>query len=366
MRRVGTRSRRAFTLVELLVVIAIIGVLVSLLLPAVQAAREAARRMKCSNNLKQYGIGLHNYHDTWDSLPPGGVWNVSADANFPEKGNPWTASWEHPAVSWQARILPYCEQQPVYDKIDFVNITKPALRSNAGDLSIMQTTPTLKRVCSAPPPYSRCPSDDAADIELQWCVDGQQYLCGNSSYTGSLGSERTPSADGACNQYMVTNGYHFEALPWNADHGNSWRKQDVSGIFCRMGFSEKMNLAAILDGTSNVIMVGEILRNCQDHINGGVFHYNNMGNAHAGTSTPINTMTSCAVDQADAVRRRYPFPQCFTKSNWNFTWGFRSRHPAGAQFVFADGSVHFLSQSINYTTYQNLGGRADGKSVGEY
>jgi hypothetical protein len=342
-------------------VIAIIGVLVSLLLPAVQAAREAARRMKCSNNLKQYGIGLQNYHDTWDALPPGGLWAVNAD----NKGMLPAASWNHPGVSWQARILPYCEQQSVFDKIDFINLTKPALYDQAGIYSIIQTTPTVRRLFQFVAPYSRCPSDESGEQgDYTGLPSGGPALpTSEPSYVGSLGSQRTPSADGNCNQYMVTNGYHFEALPWNADHGNTWRKQDVSGIFSRMGFSDKMSLAAITDGTSNVIVVGETLSNCHDHLGGGTFYYNAMGNAHSSTSAPINTMTTCATDQADATRRRYPYPQCFTKSNWNFSWGFRSRHPAGSQFVYADGSVHFLAQSINYTTYQALGGRADGRTI---
>jgi prepilin-type N-terminal cleavage/methylation domain-containing protein len=100
-------GRRAFTLVELLVVIAIIGVLVALLLPAVQAAREAARRASCGNNLKQYGLALHNYHDVYKTLPPGGLWAVQNE------------DWHRACPSWQGRIMPFAEQQVIYDRINW-------------------------------------------------------------------------------------------------------------------------------------------------------------------------------------------------------------------------------------------------------
>ena len=88
-----------------------------------------------------------------------------------------------------------------------------------------------------------------------------------------------------------------------------------------------------------------------------------MNNAHASTSAPINVLTTCAISQTDATKRGYPYPNCWPKSNWNLSWGFKSRHPQGAQFVFGDGSVHFINQNVNYDTYQRLGGRADGLPI---
>ncbi len=121
-------------------------------------------------------------------------------------------------------------------------------------------------------------------------------------------------------------------------------------------------MASVKDGTSNTIAVGEILPECNDH-DSGWWNYNGMGNAHASTSVPLNTMTTCAQSQAQATARGYTNPQCWQKSNWNYSWGFRSNHTGGAQFVFVDGSVQFISKSINYMNYQYLGGRMDQHTV---
>lgn len=341
--------RRAFTLVELLVVIAIIGILVALLLPAVQAAREAARRMSCSNNLKQYGLALHNYADVFKLLPPGGLWDAAP-----------ALSWDLPVPSWQARILPFMEQQAAYDKVlwDFTNPGNMTQRRNAGWNSVVSPGVRLRELQL---PYANCPSNAFETIRNDWDGPGQQSVpFAQTTYSGSLGSQATVSLNGACNQFY-TRGVHYEDIPWNADHGNTWRKEDLSGVFNRVGVG-KMSLAMIQDGTSNVIMVGEIRPDCHDHYN-GMFGYNGMGNAHASTSAPINIRTTCATSQADATARGFPNPQCWPKSNWNYSWGFKSNHPGGAQFVFVDGSVQFLSETLDYATYQRLGGRRDGKPV---
>ena len=105
---------------------------------------------------------------------------------------------------------------------------------------------------------------------------------------------------------------------------------------------------------------------------GGWWRFNGFGNGQAGTSVPLNVFTTCAGSQQEAANKGYPYngitsmPDCVSKSNWNLSWGFRSRHPQGAQFVFGDGSVHFISQTVNYATYQRLGGRRDGLPVGDY
>jgi prepilin-type processing-associated H-X9-DG protein len=317
----------------LLVVIAIIGVLVALLLPAVQAAREAARRSSCGNNLKQYGLALHNYADTWNgSLPAAGQEDWDA-----------TGKYSH---SWQVRILPFAEQNPLYSQLW---VTGWNTSVNPPTLVVPQAVGSQqingKFVREMAIPYARCPSDPGDPFWTGWF---------QTSYCGSLGSQATTSQDtGNCNTWQV-----FAQKP--ADHGNAWGPEGISGVFGRL-MGEGVKFAQVKDGLSNTIFVGEILADCHDH-NGGFWYFNGMGNAHASTVVPINTMTTCYDSQSEAVAAGVPNAQnCWNPGQWNYSWGFRSQHPGGAQFLFGDGSVKFLSQTIDHQNYQRLGGRAEGQ-----
>lgn len=351
-------NRRGFTLVELLVVIAIIGVLVALLLPAVQAAREAARRIQCANNLKQYGVAIHTYHDTWGKCPNTPF--VTSGTN-----HAWSHNWSYAVPSWQATVLPQMEQQPLYDKISWnfnapdvggeAGLTTPDGQKDCGWNSLVQGPNGIQLARRVQVPYARCPSDSSAE-NADWA---------QASYSGSIGSQKTDSANGSCNIFF-TQGIHYEKVPnGNASHGNATWNGSISGMFNRLGMGGSLNFGANRDGTSNTIYVGEVIPECHDHT-AGWWNYNGMGSAHASTSAPINLFTPCAIDLLDAQQRGYPYPDCFTKSNWNLTWGFKSRHPQGCQFVFGDGSVHWISQVVNYQTYQRLGGRRDGMPLGDY
>jgi len=342
MRAYQRLNRLAFTLVELLVVIAIIGILVALLLPAIQAAREAARRTECGNNLKQYGLALQNYHDTYKC--------------FPMAGNNWN---NHPRVGWQPRILPFAEQAELWDQAALGNSmnwneTGPG-RTWYHDMA--SPLGTNRRCRQIQVPYARCPSDGADSLER----DGNWV---SANYGGNLGSQRRTSANGSCNIYDTARvHYDYDRGRWN--HGNGWWKREISGMFGRLIHRQSIKLADVQDGTSTTIFVGEIIPKCIDHT-GGWWYFNGAANAHTGTGVPINTMTTCATSQADAQNRGYAYPQCYAKNNWNLSWGFRSYHPGGAQFLFVDGTVHLLSESIDYRTYQRLGGRAEGETVGEF
>jgi len=171
------QTRRAFTLVELLVVIAIIGILVALLLPAVQAAREASRRINCANNLKQYGLAIHNYAGTYKEYLP-------------------LSSSNNPQFSWQISLLPFVEYQAVYDQLNHSGYTPPMpLNMSAtadGRLWSRYGSDRIggKLIRQITFPYARCPSDTSEPI-----LDDPTNGWFQTSYTGSLGSQNTTSAD---------------------------------------------------------------------------------------------------------------------------------------------------------------------------
>ena len=313
-------SRLGFTLIELLVVIAIIAVLIALLLPAVQQAREAARRTQCKNHLKQYGLALHNYNDTYGRVAIGGT------------------NWGNPHLGWQARILPFVDQAGIYNQINFSG-------ANAQDQVIPATGGQPFRYYRFP--YLNCPTDPTGNSGLM--SDAVQ-----SNYSGSLGNGVVTSATAACD--TLSNSF---ATPGTAGHGGGLAATNSDGFFSRAGYGAKF--ADIADGLSNTIMVGEILPECNDHLGGGWPHYNNMANAHASTLVTPNDFTTCAAIPGGSNK-----PACAATNNWTYSWGFRSRHAGGCHVLLGDGTVRFISGNISATVWRNLGGKADGQVVGEF
>jgi len=328
--------RAGFTLVELLVVIAIIGVLVALLLPAVQAAREASRRMKCSNNLKQYGVGLHGYHDLYNVFP------INATG---------TNGSAIPRLTWQVRVLPFMEQKSVFDGVDFSIDQRRLPLTNGGSTILWGISP----------PYTRCPSDAYPTMQ-----PGPRAQC---NYGGSLGSQNVDGTDvSKCHPFKV---FEQRVEGGNPRFGemNPIDKRRVSGLFA---FSAVvLRIADVTDGTSNTLMVGEGLPACH-WINSGDAQsgtwINSWGNLYSmgggmSTITPINEMTTCPNSN------RISDPNCAAPAaghTMQYAYGFKSRHPGGVQFTFADGSVRFVTQNINHTMYQSLGGRDEGNPVAEF
>ena len=337
-----SKSRSGFTLVELLVVIAIIGVLIALLLPAVQAAREAARRTTCANNLKQYGLGIHNYHDTIKVLPPNhvGAWN------------------NRPGITWQVRILPYTEQTALYEKLNMKldNLRYQLLPKPKGQRTLNgQTGYAEARTFHVP--YDFCPDDNTNPTSGNPLNNGTAH----SSYAGSQGAQRT-TRGGSCNIWDARD-VDYEWEHGRNNHGNTSDPNATSGPFGRILFGP-MTFADIRDGTSNTFFVGEAPKKCTDHANGW-WYFNSLDGAQAATATPLNTMTTCVSSQTEAEKRLYIHPHCTNKGQWNFSWGFRSFHPSGANFLLGDGSVQFINDSINREIYLAYGGKDDGLPVKE-
>jgi prepilin-type N-terminal cleavage/methylation domain-containing protein/prepilin-type processing-associated H-X9-DG protein len=308
------KPRHGFTLVELLVVIAIIGVLVALLLPAIQAARESARRARCSNNLRQLALACHNHEQVLNTLPRGGTdpgLPVPAGANDEsccgENGAYWT---------WIARILPFAEQDALYKA------------ANIPTNTIGQS----KQHVAVPLQIVFCPSSNM--LAQKTMPNPADFPAGTMQL--------------AVTCYKGNQGSNWDVGNWLNIRYGSVREgmREGDGVLFRNDARglPKLRLNQITDGTSNTIMIGEVIpevevRNAWAYANG----------AYATCAIPINVK--------DTNRQWFPPGQ------WQNNYSFRSRHPGGAQFAFADGSVHFLSDNIAIGTYRALATRDVGEVV---
>jgi len=339
--------RRGFTLVELLVVIAIIGILVALLLPAVQAAREAARKMSCSNNLKQIGIALHNYHESYKTLPHSGTFVWTRQSN---NGHRWSAAQRGSIL---VDLLPFMEMSTIFDNLDMESPAVTGLDSGrTGGFWWYQVNPTTgSQYRSEIIPGFLCASA-AIDPYLNQTnrKTGKTISC----YGKSIGAQRMTSRGGWCNDYP---GNVFGTGRKN--HGNDARSSQISGVFARGHWGARFR--DITDGTSQVIAMGEILPNKGYHTRNGWMHYNSLWTA---TTAPINYPIIGRGDRGYINNNGGP-KNCNHWRNYQTSYGFKSQHKGGAQFVFGDGSVHFLPETIDYLTYQRLGCRRDGEPLGE-
>lgn len=322
-----------FTLVELLVVIAIIGVLIALLLPAVQQAREAARRSQCVNNLKQHGLGLHNFHDTYGRLPPGTC------NNRPPFGTATGQKW---GTSWMVHLLPYVELGNVYDKINL------SQHWNEGSIS------------------------DACGVNAGSPIFNI-YECPSASVSQELGNDavKTMIAD-----YIaiagVVNG--FAGVTGATENVTTVGNAAMNGV---LYYHSKTNFAHVTDGTSNTMMVSEVgawLKNASGtkvdyrSVQYG-FNMGTTGNNDNKTTLPNSTNSRCfnTTSLRYSINQIQPYDSACDPDgvcgNYGNNSPLRSDHPGGVNALFVDGSVHFLPETIDLATFGNLGVRNDGRVV---
>lgn len=348
------RSRAAFTLVELLVVIAIIGILIALLLPAVQAAREAARRSQCTNNLKQIGLGLHNHHDVYNRLPPGGATYIQPWGQYVSTSE---AGW---GASWMVFILPYVEQQSMYSQLDFT-VSSPGWGHDPTNVVIVN---------KVIPPY-RCPSSP---------FDKQTW--GNLSSQGKTMLVTYPGIAGAVNGLIP--GYTETRQSQGGSSAGCCSGGIAGGGGVLFPFSQ-LTFANISDGTSNVMAVSEqgdfliTLNGTKQPWGAGTIHGWFIG-AHGGSPTvdrrPPNYFNNGDARHFNMATVRYNINQ---KKGWPDDPGncgslgvcnnvgnnipLNSAHPGGVNALLCDGSVRFLSDTTDLAIVARLATRDDGQTV---
>jgi prepilin-type N-terminal cleavage/methylation domain-containing protein/prepilin-type processing-associated H-X9-DG protein len=337
MRSSFSRARRAFTLVELLVVIAIIGILVALLLPAIQAAREAARRASCTNNMKNVGLACINYHDARKHLPISIYqWNEER-TNQPSKMDPPGGPGFN-GKGWIVEIMPQLEEQAGYD------IIAQALKANPGNYVCRPGSgggmgqPAIRPVVSNQLPVLTCPSDGSAkpSVEQYWWGTQGQVQTGTTCYKGVIGDSAITSGTG-----------DDSPLPDFGSKPDCHNTVDCNGLIWRNSYYRPVNLRKVADGASKTFMVGETVVE-QDFHSAAYFSDGDW----ASCGIPLNHFVEPATT---TVLKNFP--------GWAEARGFKSMHPGGAHFVMADGSVHFVNESIDHNTYRGLSTRNSGETA---
>jgi prepilin-type N-terminal cleavage/methylation domain-containing protein/prepilin-type processing-associated H-X9-DG protein len=358
----------AFTLVELLVVIAIIGVLVALLLPAIQAARESARRMSCQNNLKQLGLACLNYESAKKVFPMGSTIN-----------NQVSGSGSYNGLSWLATVTPYIEQSTTKDLID-QRIEKHRA-ANAGKDPDMAYTNIFDDLNDKAAQNYQCPSDNPA--ELIDTLAMQQFnppkIQAASSYAGVAGSAASRAPDSAATTKL---NFGFYGTKGDSSQG----PVNYDGM---LYMGSKTSTKDVIDGTSNTLLAGERWYCLRNWIVGGYwttpissgggpfgpktpptgpwegqygFAYKNVDRRYP-INAPLSSVGYYSLHKSQKETRPISDPpdSLLTMSANDLLFG--SFHPGGANFVYADGSVHFLGDDLDGVIYEALASKNGGETI---
>jgi prepilin-type N-terminal cleavage/methylation domain-containing protein/prepilin-type processing-associated H-X9-DG protein len=392
------RARKGFTLIELLVVIAIIAVLIALLLPAVQQAREAARRTQCKNNLKQIALAIHNYHDAFGIFPPSHTYDGYA-ANFSTgdhryntcapKGTPQSHG-TYVRMPWMVLILPYMDQAPLYNQF---NASQPFAgwpghsQFNNYDPSAPPSVNYVLQFATPAPSSYRCPSSPVYQSDnyvsnYAACMGGGGAAFKIDPVTGA------PAVDGFLLMNRPTDNQPFSnnplapcfssaeaagsPLPPVVPNGNRffWN----NGV---MHLNGSVGVNSVVDGTSNVVLVGETM-----YVGLKANYTNDTGSTqawwtwassvrpHNGTTQIVFNSAACLCGintpcinftMATAKRRRGS-----ANAHGMLMGGFSSWHDGGAHLALCDGSVRFFSQNMDLLTHEKMGSTYDGGTLGEF
>ncbi len=322
------KVRKAFTLIELLVVIAIIAVLIALLLPAVQQAREAARRTECKNKLKQIGLAIHNYHDVFEMFPP--------------SGGRASRGWTH---SHWVNLLPYVDRAPMYSMWDFDS-------QDEGWICDTNTSKNLAITRGKNQTWLYCPST-TMPTEIQPC--GPISM---SSYYGIAGATNTSTWAPASNTYVP---------------GGIAYYSETGTILTTTGSTGSVKIPSVIDGTSNTMMIGEISGYLLDPT--GVNSRNDLRPGRDWGWT-MGTHTSwVGAWQLQTTVIAYPPNSTYTvnqvgvrltDAHARYNHPLSSAHTGGVHGLLVDGSVRFIGNNIDLDTLKYLAARNDAKVVGEY
>ena len=335
------KQRNAFTLVELLVVITIIGILIALLLPAVQAAREAARRMQCANNLKQVGLSLLNHENARGTFPIGSAFG-------PTDGN------GDVGVSWWVQILPYCEQQPLYDQLDLRSPSPGVFWGSIGPYGLSENGEALATVVLN---FMKCPSSTLPTKP----TDGT--LAFYDSDIVALFPIQGPDYTGISGGGDISNPTMY---PLMRDRNGGGGKIGLGGLLI---CEQSVRAADAADGLSNTMIVAEQSEACIDtdgqlkNCRSDAGHGFQMGEYRSDqTSGDRNFNLTCVIN----APLGNPSFTAFGVESAGPNRPIISAHSGGSHVLMGDGSVHFLNNTINIFTVYNLANRSDGQAIGDF